>query len=210
MIAGSASRLPGLSISKKLAELLGGDICLVRTDAKGSVFILYIPEKLIISTDHQDRREPLERRQDLKFEAAVSALKKPSKELAEEYQMLAGRKVLVVDDEARNLFSIGKVLEQYGLIVCKAIDGYKALSHLEKDPGIDFVLMDIMMAGMDGYETIRRIRKFELFEKLPIIALTAKAMDDDRTKCLSAGADDYLSKPVAVGQLLDALKQFVY
>jgi CheY-like chemotaxis protein len=66
-----------------------------------------------------------------------------------------------------------------------------------------------MMPGMDGYETIRRIRKFDRFEKLPIIALTAKAMDVDRTKCLSAGADDYLSKPVAVGQLLEAMKRFV-
>jgi PAS domain S-box-containing protein len=199
----------GLSISKKLAKLLGGDICLVSTDAEGSVFTLFIPEKLSIPNDGQDQRELMEQREDFKFEAAVSAWKDPAMEPAEEYKMLAGRKVLVVDDEARNLFSIAKILERHGLVASKAIDGYEALSHLEKDPGIDFVLMDIMMPGMDGYEAIRRIRRFELFEKLPIIALTAKAMDSDRTRCLTAGADDYLSKPVAVGQLLNALRRFV-
>jgi PAS domain S-box-containing protein len=199
----------GLSISKKLAKLLGGDICLVSTDANGSVFALYIPEQLNISIDNQDRYELREHREDAKFEAAVSAWKDPAMVPAEEYKMLVGKKVLVVDDEARNLFSIAKILERHGLVVCKAIDGYKALSHLKIDPGIDFVLIDIMMPGMDGYETIRRIRKSELFEKLPIIALTAKAMDCDRTKCISAGADEYLSKPVAVGQLLDALRRFV-
>jgi two-component system, chemotaxis family, sensor kinase CheA len=162
-----------------------------------------------ITTDNQNQPEPRKRREGGKFTAAVSAWKNASKAHAEAYKVLAGRKVLVVDDEARNLFSITKILEGHGLSVCKAIDGHKALALLEKETDIDCVLMDIMMPGMDGYETIRRIRRFELFEKLPIIALTAKAMDGDRAKCLAAGADDYLSKPVAIGQLLDAMKRLI-
>jgi PAS domain S-box-containing protein len=199
----------GLSISKKLAKLLGGDICLVSTDAGGSKFGLYIPQELKAPTDRLNQDEPGDHREDIMPVAAVFPEESPSEESAEVYKLLAGRKVLVVDDEARNLFSIAKILERRGLIVFKAIDGRKALACLEKEPGIDFVLLDIMMPGMDGYETIRRIRKFELFENLPIIALTAKAMVGDRAKCLAAGADDYLSKPVAVEQLLDAMNRFV-
>jgi PAS domain S-box-containing protein len=198
----------GLSISKKLAQLLGGDVCLAGTDVDGSRFALYIPEELKIPADSPDAHDPQDRREDAMPAAAVFSWNNASGGSAEAYELLAGRKVLVVDDEARNLFSIAKILESHGLIVFKAIDGRKALACLEKEPGIDFVLMDIMMPGMDGYETIRRIRKIELFEKLPIIALTAKAMASDRTNCLAAGADEYLSKPVAVGQLLDAMKRF--
>ena len=199
----------GLAISKKLAQLLGGDLCLTSTEMHGSEFTLFIPENLEVSPDDQNENEPGKLSEGDKFAAAVSVWKNEPGGSAEAFKALAGRKVLVVDDEARNLFGITKVLEGHGLIVCKAIDGRKALALLEKEPGIEFVLMDIMMPGMDGYEAIRRIRKFELFEKLPIIALTAQAMEGDREKCLSAGADEYLSKPVAVGQLLDAMKRFV-
>ncbi len=199
----------GLAISRKLAMLLGGEIRLTGTDAQGSTFTLFIPEKLELSDDEQNRSAPKKRRAGDLFAAAVSEWKNASKVPAEAYTMLAGRKVLVVDDEARNLFSISKILEGHGLKVCKAMDGQKALAILDKESGIEMVLMDIMMPGMDGYETIRSIRKIKLFEKLPIIALTAKAMAGDRDKCLSAGADEYLSKPVAVGQLLDAMKRLV-
>ena len=199
----------GLSISKKLAELLGGDICLVSTDAGGSKFGLYVLEELQVPTDRLNQDEPGDHRKDSNPAAAVFSREDPSEGSAGDYKMLAGRKVLVVDDEARNLFSIAKVLEGHGLIVVKAIDGRKALACLEKEPGIEFVLMDIMMPGMDGFETIRRIRTCELFENLPIIALTAKAMADDRANCLAAGADDYLSKPVALGQLLETMKRFI-
>ena len=199
----------GLTISKKLAKLLGGDICLASAEEKGSTFTLYIPEKLNISNGIQKQRESITRQGEADFAAHAAAWENAAAVPAEAYKMLADRKVLVVDDEARNLFSITKVLEKHGLKVCKAVDGHKALALLEKEPGIDFVLMDIMMPGMDGYETIRRIRRFELFVKLPIIAITAKAMESDREKCLSAGADDYLSKPVAAGQLLHAMKRLV-
>ncbi len=196
----------GLSISKKLAVLLGGDICLASTGANGSRFILFIPVALVAPAADQNMGRTIRPGADVPY-TATAHWKKPSEDYAEVLKLLAGKKVLVVDDEARNLFSITKILENQGLIVLKAIDGHKALALLEKDPGIDIVLMDIMMPGMDGCETIRRIRMFEAYEKLPIIALTAKAMPGDRAKCLSAGADDYLSKPVAVGQLLDTMKK---
>ena len=199
----------GLSISKKLAKLLGGDISLTRTGASGSQFTLFIPEELKIPTDHQNQRGPGQRREGGKYEAAVSVGNDRSKIPAQTYEMLVGKKVLVVDDEARNLFSIAKILEGHGLIVRKAIDGRRALALLEKESDVDVVLMDIMMPEMDGCETIRRIRGIEAFEELPIIALTAKAMDGDRDQCLSAGADDYLSKPVAGGQLLDTMKRLI-
>jgi PAS domain S-box-containing protein len=199
----------GLSISKKLAKLLGGDIYLAGTDAEGSRFVVYIPEELEIPLDGQYRHEPEGRREDAGPLVEDSPWKDESEESGEACGMLAGRKVLVVDDEARHLFSIANILEGRGLIVFKAIDGSKALACLEKEPGIDVVLMDIMMPGMDGYETIRRIRKIEQLRQLPIIAFTAKAMDGDQAKCLSAGANDYLAKPVVVGQLLDSMKRLL-
>jgi PAS domain S-box-containing protein len=199
----------GLSISKKLAKLLGGDIALTRTGAEGSQFILFIPEELKVPTDHQNPPGPGKGREGDEYDAAVCAWKNGSKDPAPAYETLVGRKVLVVDDEARNLFSIAKILEGHGLIVRKAIDGRKALALLEKESDVDVVLMDIMMPEMDGCETIRRIRECESFGKLPIIALTAKAMDGDRDRCLCAGADDYLSKPVAAGQLLNAMNRLI-
>ena len=199
----------GLSISKKLAGLLGGDICLARTSEQGSQFALFIPEALNVLTDNQNQPGQSYDREDAGIAAPGSPRENASERAAGAYELLTGKKALVVDDEARNLFSIAKILEGHGLIVYKAKDGYKALALLEKEPGMDFVLMDIMMPGMNGYETIRRIRETGSHDKLPIIALTAKAMDRDREKCLSAGADDYLSKPVIVGQLLDVLNRYV-
>jgi len=118
--------------------------------------------------------------------------------------------VLLVDDDMRNLFALSQVLQAKGLTTIKAEDGQKALDALASGPKVDLVLMDIMMPGMDGYETIGRIRAQKRFKSLPIIALTAKAMLADREKCMQAGASDYLSKPVDVDRLLSVMRVWLY
>lgn len=122
---------------------------------------------------------------------------------------LSGRTVLVVDDDMRNIFALSKALRNRGLKVMMAQDGAKALKQLGDNAEIAVVLMDIMMPGMDGYETTREIRKQPQYRDLPIIALTAKAMRGDREKCLEAGANDYLSKPIDVDKLLSMMRVWV-
>jgi CheY-like chemotaxis protein len=123
---------------------------------------------------------------------------------------LLGKKVLVVDDDVRNIFALSSVLERRGMTVLTAGTGREAITTLEKTPEIAIVLMDIMMPEMDGYETMQVIRQNSLFRRLPIIALTAKAMKGDREKCLEAGASEYLAKPVNTEQLLSALRMWLH
>ncbi|MGO4702345.1 response regulator [Dyella sp. 2RAB6] len=123
---------------------------------------------------------------------------------------LGGRKVLLVDDDMRNLFALSKVLRGWGMQVNLAQDGQKALKALDEQNGLELVLMDIMMPVMDGYDTIREIRAQARFAKLPIIALTAKAMRGDREKCLEAGANDYLSKPIDIDKLSSMLHVWLH
>lgn len=124
--------------------------------------------------------------------------------------MFKGKKILIVDDDMRNVFALSKVLGDKGLKILKAEDGIKALDILGKEEDIDLVIMDIMMPEMDGYETIRRIRKQEKFANLPVIALTAKAMKKDYEECIAAGANDYMSKPIDTGRLLSMLRIWLY
>lgn len=130
--------------------------------------------------------------------------------LHESDQMFKDKTVLIVDDDMRNLFALAKTLAVKNIKTIKAQDGKKALDALQAHSDVDLVLMDIMMPVMDGYETIKRIREQKQFHKLPIIALTAKAMKDDRRKCLEAGADDYLSKPVEMDRLLSMMRVWMY
>lgn len=117
-----------------------------------------------------------------------------------------GRNILVVDDDMRNVFALSKVLKERGMRVLKAEHGKNALDMLDKHPEVDLVLMDIMMPEMDGYEAMRKIREQPRFKDLPVIALTAKAMKDDKQKCINAGANDYITKPVDVPRLLSLMQ----
>ena len=123
---------------------------------------------------------------------------------------LVGRTVLLVDDDSRNIFALSSVLERRGMHVLTATTGSEAIELIEQTPELAIVLMDIMMPEMDGYQTIENIRGNPTHRRLPIIALTAKAMKGDREKCLEAGASDYLAKPVNTEQLLSALRMWLH
>jgi CheY-like chemotaxis protein/signal transduction histidine kinase len=125
-------------------------------------------------------------------------------------ESLVGRKVLVVDDDIRNIFALSSVLERHRMEVISATTGQDAIDILDCTEGLALVLMDVMMPEMDGYETMRRIRSRAQFRRLPIIALTAKAMKGDREKCLEAGASDYVAKPVNTEQLLSLVRMWLH
>ncbi len=123
---------------------------------------------------------------------------------------LEGRTVLIVDDDLRNIFALSSVLERHGMTTLYAENGRDGIEVLKNHPGIEIVLMDIMMPEMDGYDTMRAIRDIPEFKSLPIITLTAKAMKGDRDKCIAAGASDYITKPVDVARLLSLLRVWLH
>jgi CheY-like chemotaxis protein len=125
-------------------------------------------------------------------------------------EVLRGRKVLVVDDDARNIFALTSLLENHEVDVMSATNGRRAIELIQSTPELGMVLMDIMMPDMDGYETMREIRGDGRFRSLPILALTAKAMKGDREKCLDAGASDYIAKPVNTDQLLSLMRVWLF
>ncbi|QTA81579.1 Two component system response regulator/histidine kinase, PAS domain-containing [Desulfonema limicola] len=125
-------------------------------------------------------------------------------------EVLKDKKILVVDDDMRNVFALASVLEEKGVIIVEGRNGREALEKLEQQPDIDLVIMDIMMPEMDGYKSIKKIREQKRFQKIPVIALTAKAMKGDKSKCVEAGANDYLAKPVETGKLLSLLRVWLY
>ena len=122
----------------------------------------------------------------------------------------AGKTVLVIDDDVRNIFAVTAVLERQGMTVLFAENGRKGIEVLQANPSIQLVLMDLMMPQMDGYEATRVIRAISKYATLPIIVLTAKAMKDDRGKCIAAGASDYIAKPVEASKLLSVLRVWLH
>ncbi|MEY2475501.1 MAG: hypothetical protein QOG87_816, partial [Actinomycetota bacterium] len=121
-----------------------------------------------------------------------------------------GKKVLIVDDDVRNVFALTSALESRGMEVLYAENGTDGIAVLQARPDTDLVLMDIMMPGMDGYETTRAIRKLPKYRQLPIIALTAKAMKGDREKSIASGASDYITKPIDIDQVLSLIRVWLY
>src|SRR5262249_5598452 len=125
-------------------------------------------------------------------------------------RVLSGKKVLIVDDDMRNIFALSTVLEEHDMVIVSADNGPDAIKVLQEQHDVDIVLMDIMMPEMDGIDTMRAIRRIPSLKALPIIAVTAKAMKGDREKCIEAGAWDYLAKPVDTDQLLSVLRAWLH
>jgi HAMP domain-containing protein/signal transduction histidine kinase/CheY-like chemotaxis protein len=144
----------------------------------------------------------------------VEKLSPPQREVLQELhqtdKVLTGKKVLIVDDDIRNIFALTSILEWHNMVIVSAETGRGAIKILQEQPDVDIVLMDIMMPVMDGLDTMREIRKISRFKSLPIIAVTAKAMKGDREKCIEAGAWDYLSKPVDAEQMLSVLRSWLH
>ncbi|TVX89630.1 response regulator [Paenibacillus agilis] len=209
----------GLSICRELCRLLSGMIEVSSVHGEGSKFIVYVP-----SLTDADSGKAIQ--QELNYHQAAAAMEMPPRlerftnkeeedspnshsgnnEHTGRAYLFQGKRVLVVDDDVRNVFALMNRLEKEGVEVIAAHDGKEALDELHRNERVDLILMDIMMPVMDGYEAMSRIREMHGYDDVPIIALTAKAMKQDREKCLDAGASDYISKPLNMEQLFSLMQ----
>jgi CheY-like chemotaxis protein/two-component sensor histidine kinase len=183
----------GLSISRELVHLLGGEITLTSAPEEGSTFTVYLPLATAPVVDVADIIESLAE------EVTEAPAELPARVEAPPVTALAGMKVLVVDDDIRNIFAMTTLLERGKLEVISAESGEEALALLGRTPDTEIVLVDIMMPVMDGYATMRAMRKLPGCEHLPIIAVTAKVGPGERQRCMEAGATAYVPKPVQNG-----------
>ncbi|WP_435170383.1 CHASE3 domain-containing protein [Paenibacillus glycanilyticus] len=200
----------GLSICNEFVKLLGGSIKLDSTLGEGSCFTVYLP---LLSQEMVDMIQMAQMEASAAIE--ITGTEQPEQtqssgeEAAEEHVagcVFAGKKVLLVEDDARNVFALVNALENKKMQVTVAGNGRACMDLLKDNKDFDLVLMDIMMPLMDGYETMREMRKQPELQAMPIIALTAKAMKSDRDKCLEAGASDYISKPLQMDQLYSLMQ----
>ncbi|MDA8229562.1 MAG: ATP-binding protein [Desulfitobacterium hafniense] len=219
----------GLSISRELANKLGGYIDLISIEGRGSTFTLYLPTYYhqdltvdvaaatqSIMTDFgyllDDTGDMIATNQGIVVNNIGQEIDEvESFELDDKQKsLLVDRKLLLVDDDFRNIFALTTALENFGLKIIHAENGQECLEVLQSNPDVELILMDIMMPVMDGYETIRTLRRMPEYQELPIIAITAKAMKFDREKCIEAGASDYISKPINLEQLISLMHVWLY
>ncbi|MCK2219800.1 HAMP domain-containing protein [Actinomadura sp. ATCC 31491] len=215
----------GLSISSEIARLLGGEIHATSTPGAGSTFTLYVPARCPSSpATGEPEWQPPPRPPELRLgappqpewaavepvdDAWPSAAKLTKLKDGPLGEAFAGRRVLIVDDDIRNVYALTHVLGRLGMEIVYAENGREGVEALEREEGIDLVLMDVMMPEMDGYETLAAVRAMPRLAGLPIIALTAKAMPGDREKTISCGASDYVPKPVDLDHLLDVMRRWI-
>jgi len=199
----------GLSISRELAGLLGGEIVLTNAPGRSSVFTVYLPLGQLPGAAANAAEAPVPAPLPVppNGTGAFRPLSAPPDPALQDLSPSSfhGRKVLIVDDDYRNIFALTALLERIGIDVTAVESGAQALGSLEHAPDISLVLMDIMMPIMDGYETIRAIRAQDRFESLPIVAVTGKVVSGERQRCIEAGANDYVPKPVDTKGLLASI-----
>jgi signal transduction histidine kinase/ActR/RegA family two-component response regulator len=202
----------GLSISKTMVDLFGGSIDIESQLGVGTSFIITLPLKTVQQVPHAKEIPHAKNIPHAKVEKkkteSNSIILEDDESLFTENE-LSGKNILIVDDDSRNIFTLTSILESMDAEVYSAFNGEEAIATLEENSGIDLILMDIMMPTMDGLDAIKRIKADDKLKKIPIIAVTAKTMPEDKQTCLDAGADDYLPKPLEPNAFISMLKAWI-